>query len=488
MLSQRERFPGTWRLGRSFRVLRRGDASSLNCLTARADHSTGRPFASQPGQPASVHATSAHNDAPHLTGSPEASHMECIMSTSNVQAVRFVGLDVHKRSVMVGAVDAQQQILLRPFRLSWGEFETWCTQHLHPTDAVVLEATTNAWHLYDQLVCRVASVTIANPLLIKWISSASIKTDGHDTIKLARLLAAGLIPAVWVPPEPVRQLRALVSHRRRLIRQRTQARQRLHSLLHRHNLTPPEGELFATAQRGWWEQLPLEPLEHLLMQQDLQLLDALEPLIEQVEHRLCLESVSAPWAEQVPYLIQQTGIGVLTAMMLVAAIGEIARFPHAPQLVGYAGLGARVHDSADTHRGGGITKQGRRDLRAAMVEAAWVAVMHNGYWKTRFEQLCQHLACEKAIVAIARQMLVVVWHVWHNRESDQHLDARATARKMMTWAEQGGKAMHPNLTATQFVRLQLDRLGIGRDLTTLHYGSHDYPLPPTGSVKEPDAR
>ena len=281
------------------------------------------------------------------------------MSTSNVPITRFVGLDVHKRSVMVGVVDVHQQVVLRPRRLSWDEFAIWQQQHLHPTDAVVLEATTNAWHLYDQLVPLVASVAVANPLLIKWISAANIKTDGHDTLKLARLLAAGMIPTVWVPPEPVRQLRALVSHRRRLICQRTQARNRLHSLLHRHNLTPPEGELFATAQRDWWKQLTLEPLEPLLVIQDLQLLDSVAPWLEQVEQQLCLESVHDPWAMQVPYLVQQTGIGVLTAMILLAAIGDITRFPHAQQLVGYAGLGTRVHDSADTHRSDGITKQGR---------------------------------------------------------------------------------------------------------------------------------
>jgi transposase len=440
------------------------------------------------GKPASVHATFAHNDAPHLIGSLTPSHKEGPLSTANVAVTRFVGLDVHKRSVMVGVVDAQQQIVLRPFRLSWGEFEIWQQQHLHATDAVVLEATTNAWHLYDQLAPRVASVTIANPLLVKWISAASIKTDGHDTLKLARLLAAGMIPAVWVPPEPVRQLRALVSHRRRLIAQRTQARNRLHSVLHRHNITPPEGELFAKAQRDWWMRLPLELLERLLVTQDLQLLESLTPLIEQVEQQLCLESVKEPWAAQVPYLVQQTGIGVLTAMILLSAIGDISRFPHAPQLVGYAGLGARVHDSAETHHGGGITKQGRRDLRAAMVEAAWVAVLHNAYWKARFEHLGRRLSKEKAIVAIARQMLVVVWHVWHDGEPDQHTDAAAVARKMMTWAEQGGKAMHPDLTATQFVRLQLDRLGIGQDLAKLHYGSHDYKLPRPGSVKPADSR
>ncbi len=410
------------------------------------------------------------------------------MSTSNSPVTRFVGLDVHKRSVMVGAVDAQQQVVLRPHRLSWDEFALWQQHHLQATDAVVLEATSNAWHLYDQLVPSVASVTIANPLLVKWISSASIKTDGQDTLKLARLLAAGMIPAVWVPPEPVRQLRALVSHRHRLIRQRTQARNRLQALLQLHNIAPPEGELFAANQREWWLHLPLEPLEKLLVTQDLQLLDAVAPLLEQVEQQLHLESVQEPWATQMPYLLQQTGVGLLTAMILLSVIGDIARFPHAQQLVGYAGLGAAVHDSADTHHGGGITKQGRRDLRTAMVEAAWIAVIHNAHWKARFEHLCRHVSKEKAIVAIARQMLVVVWHVWHDREPDQHTDAGTVARKMMTWAEQGGKAMRHGLTATQFVRLQLDRLGLGQDVIEFHYGSRDYKLPQPGSVKPADGR
>lgn len=406
--------------------------------------------------------------------------------TSNTSILRFVGLDVHKQSVTLGAVDPEQQIVLRPLRLSWGEFEQWATSHLHPTDAVVLESTTNAWHLYDQLSPRVASVTVANPLLIQWISSANVKNDAQDAIKLARLLAAGLVPVVWVPPEPVRQLRGLVAHRQRLIRQRTQARNRLHSVLHRHNLTPPAGELFGTAHRDWWSTLKLEPLEQLLVTQDLQILDHLGPLIEQVEQRLYLESFREPWKQHTPYLIQQTGIGVLTAMTLIAAIGDIQRFPRAQQLAGYAGLGARVHDSADKHRGGGITKQGRRDLRGAMVEAAWVAVIHNVHWKTRFDHLCKHLSKEQAITAIARQMLVVVWHVWHDHEADRHTDSETISRKMMTWARDGGKVMREGMPSAQFVRQQLDRLGIGQDLSVLRYSSQVIKLPATDLVKPAD--
>ena len=71
---------------------------------------------------------------------------------------------------------------------------------------MVLEATSNAWLFYDQLVPLVASVTVAHPLAVKLIAAARVKTDSHDTIKLARLLVANLVPAVWVPPVHVREL------------------------------------------------------------------------------------------------------------------------------------------------------------------------------------------------------------------------------------------------------------------------------------------
>ena len=404
------------------------------------------------------------------------------MTTPTVQGSRFIGLDVHKDYVVLGAVNAEQQVVVRPHRLSFAEFELWIQQHLLATDAVVLEATCNAWQLYDQLAPHAAAVTVANPLLVKWIASARVKTDPQDTLKLAHLLAAGLIPAVWVPPEAVRQLRALVAQRRRLIQQRTRLRNRVQALLQRHNLVPPTGDLFAAAQRPWWEQLALGPLEKILATQDLHMLDALEPLLAQVEQALCQQSVQDPWAAHVPYLLQLTGVGVLTAMTLLAAIGDITRFPHSAQLVSYAGLGVGVHDSGQTHHTGSITKQGRRDLRAALIEAAWVAVEHNPHWKAEYARLAKRVGPQKAIVAVARKLLVVVWHVWHDREVDRYQEATALARKLMTWAEQGGRAMRQGQTAVQFVRQQLDRLGVGQDLTELHYGSHVYKLPPSAAA------
>lgn len=152
---------------------------------------------------------------------------------------RFVGLDVHKHSIMVAVVDKEQQTLLRPRRVALPEFLAWAQTHLQSTNAVVLEASVNAWHLYDQVAPLLASVTVAHPLLVKAISAAKIKTDARDSTTLARLLAVGLIPAVWVPPAHVRDLRMRLSHRQRLIRQRTQTQNRLHSVLHAYQVLPP---------------------------------------------------------------------------------------------------------------------------------------------------------------------------------------------------------------------------------------------------------
>ncbi len=391
---------------------------------------------------------------------------------------RFVALDVHRQSVTVAAVDAHQIVVLKPRRVAMADFTRWCQQHLTPADAVVLEATTNAWHLYDRLAPLVAAVTVCHPLMVKLISAARVKTDPRDALNLARLLAAGLIPAVWVPPTEVRELRALVSHRQRLVRQRTQARNRLHSVLHRHNLAGPAGKPFAPAQRAWWEGLALAPSEQLRVRQDLAILDSLEPLLGEVEDELARLSTAEPWASQAAFLVQLPGFGILNAMVVLAAIGEIGRFPAAHKLVGYAGLGASVAASGPTQRTGGITKQGRRELRTVLVEAAWVAVQPHPHWQAAFARLEGRIGRNKAIVAIARKLLVVIWHVLTGRVADRQANPDKVALKMMTWAWKIGAQQRAGLTPGQFARRELTRLRLGEDLASVVQSGRILRIPP----------
>jgi transposase len=395
--------------------------------------------------------------------------------------VRYVGLDVHKHYAVAAGVDERQQLVLNARRIPLAELVRWATKTLQPTDIVVLEAMWNTWELYDQLTPLVAAVVVANPARTSRMKEPGVKTDAGDALFLARLLASGMLPTVWVPPVATRELRALVSHRQRLVAQRTRARNRLHSNLLRHGIELPPGVPFSAEKREWWESLPLSSTERLQIQHQWVLLDALTPLITEAEIELFRLSQQEPWRDQVLFLVQLPGIQVLTAMVLLAAIGDINRFAKDRFLVGYAGLGTKVHDSGETHRQGHITKRGRRELRTTMVEAAWSAARWHPFWKAEFKRLVEvkHLNPKVATIAIARRLLVVVWHVLTKREVDRQAIPDGVARKFMVWAYRVRQTGREAKTAT-FVRAELSRLGLPAP-SSVRLGSHrlDFGTPGT---------
>jgi transposase len=377
---------------------------------------------------------------------------------------RYLAIDAHKHYVVVGGLNAQLEIVLPARRMEIERFPQWAKENLNQQDCLVIEASTNTWDLYDITAAVAGKVLVAHPLAVKLIANARVKTDKQDVFRLARLLAGGLIPEVWVPPEPVRELRNLIAHRRRLIQMRTMTRNRLHSLAHRHNLTLPEGVAFADKNQDWWKGLSLSPVEELRLQQDLALLEFLEPQIKAVDAELARLSTCEPWKEAVPYLIQLPGFGLIVTMTILSAIGDIQRFPTSKQLVGYSGLGASLHQSGETNYSGHITKQGRKELRYALVEAAWVAATSSPYWRELYHKLSHRMSANKATVAIARRLLVAVWHVLTERAADRRADPDMVASKLMIWSWKLNDVQRGGLTSRQFVRYGLMRLRIGQEI------------------------
>lgn len=196
----------------------------------------------------------------------------------------------------------------------------------------------------------------------------------------------------------------------------------------------------------------------------------LQEQLAAVEGELARLSQSEPWNAVAPFLIQLPGFALISAMTVLAAIGDISRFPSAKHLVGYAGLGAGAHHSGETHQDGSLTKQGRRDLRRVLIEAAWSAVATHPHWKEEFMHLCRRKPEGIAIVAIARKLLVVVWHVLSQCAADRHADPVMVATKLMRWAWALTPAQRGGLTTRQFVRYGLMRLRLGHDLTSFRYG------------------
>lgn len=384
--------------------------------------------------------------------------------------VRYIGLDIHKHYITIGGMNAEQEIVLRPRDVVMERFKTWAESNLRKTDEVVLEATTNTWDVYDTIVSLVQRVVVAHPAEVKQIANARVKTDNQDVIRLVRLLIAELVPEVWVPPLAVRELRAMISYRWRLVKMATAIQNRMHSLLHRHNIQAPDGKIDVGENRAWWEQLPLSALETLRLKQELKTLRMVREHIVDVEKELGRLSTSERWGSQTVRVMQLPGVGVIVTMTILSAIGDIRRFESPKKLVGYAGMGAGVHDSGQKHREKGITKFGRKELRWALVEASWQAVRSNPRWRAQYDELCKRKHPNQAIVAIARKLLVTLWYLLSKQESYTGLSDEDLAYKMLTWAWHLDRRALNGMSNQQFAKYGLIQLGRGEHLTRIVKG------------------
>jgi len=380
---------------------------------------------------------------------------------------RYIALDIHKKYCVIGGVDREGRVVLHAVRVEHADLEGWLKKNLRATDHVVFESTTNAWHVYDLLAPLVERVVVANPAKVKQIATARVKTDVRDTFILARLLAANLVPDVWVPPAHVRELRQFLSQRRQLVETHTQIVNRMHSVAHRQHLQHERGKRFNEKNTAWQKDKRLSKIEQFQLELEMENRVYIEKQISRIGKEVAKLSHQKPWAQSMTYIMQLPGFGVITGMTVLAAIGEIQRFDSARHLASYSGLIPGLEQSGTKYREKGITKEGRKELRWALVEAAQRAVKSDPVWKTRFQEMQKRMHRNQAIVAVARRLLELVWYVLTRRQPYRHFTQERIAYKYLTWAWQLDEAARDGLTRQQFARYYMMRLGIGHDLTRI---------------------
>jgi transposase len=229
--------------------------------------------------------------------------------------------------------------------------------------------------MYDTLERLGCRVELAHPLKVRAIASARIKTDRIDANILCDLRRANLLPTSYVPPPPIRDLRELLRHRMRLVHDRTQIKNRLTTLLTKANLQAPGTDPFGVKGRQYLAAIPLPPMLDWQRKDGLAQLDFLNSQIHRIDRQIRVIAKDHP---QVPCLTAIPGIGIFSALLILAEIGEITRFPSAKQLVSYAGLAPGVYQSAGTRHGRGITRQGSRYLRWILGQNAQHAIRRPG--------------------------------------------------------------------------------------------------------------
>ena len=289
----------------------------------------------------------------------------------------YVGLDVHKDTIAVavalpgreeavyrGEIKNQRKSLLRLIRsLSpHGEVLSFC-----------YEAGPCGYGVYREIVETGHRCEVVAPSLIPRRSGERVKTDRRDALKLARLHRSGELTGVWVPDEEQEAMRDLTRARENMKAIELKARQRLGAFLLRHGRVYREGKSRWTQQHFRWleEQKFEQPVQQMVFQEYVDTVTEARRRVASLEGQMreALERWSLrPVVEGVMAL---RGVDVVTAMTVLAELGDLTRFDSPRELMSFVGLVPSEHSSGGHRRQGGITKTGNGHVRRVLVEAAW---------------------------------------------------------------------------------------------------------------------
>jgi transposase len=274
----------------------------------------------------------------------------------------------------------------------------------------------------------VAEVVVSNPLRTRAIAEAKIKTDQVDALVLAQLLRADYLPRVWAPDPATQQLRRLTSRRGALVHDCTRIKNRIHAVLHHRLLPVPAGlDLFSARGWAWLAALDLDAAGRAAVASELRLLAALEQELTELTTTLARRGAADP---RLPLLMTLPGVDLAVAQTLLAALGDITRFKDAAHAASYLGLLPSTRQSASACYHGPITKQGARQARWLLVQAAQHLGTHPGPLGAFFRRLALKKNRNVAVVATARKLVVLAWHLLTSGQPYRYAVPRTTQTKL----------------------------------------------------------
>jgi transposase len=357
--------------------------------------------------------------------------------------VRFIGLDVHAETIAVAVAEPDGEVRALGVIPNRPESIRRLIKKLGPTDQlrVCYEAGPTGYVLYWQLTGLGVKCEVVAPTLVPVKAGDRVKTDRRDALKLARSYRSGDLTAVWVPDAAHEALRDVVRARESAKKDQLRARNRLGKFLLRHGRRPPTRMHAWTQAHLTW--VKTVHFEHGA--QETTLLDYLHEVEHMVDRVARLERAIDDAVKTAPERMRAViealqalrGIAQVSAVTIVAEVGELSRFPTAPQLMGYSGAVGSEHTSGERTRRSAITKTGNAHLRRIVIEAAW-AYRHRPSigatlrkrqatvgpdvkeiaWKAqhRLHARYRHLTMkgkypQEAMTAVGRELLGFIWAI-----------------------------------------------------------------------------
>src|SRR5260370_28794308 len=310
---------------------------------------------------------SSRSDAP-VNRSLTTLQVPGLRSQGVYHMTRYVGIDLHKHLIVGHVVDAAGKKVdtFRYESVDAATLDHIARKRLKPEDQVAMEATAHCWAVVRALEPFVARVAVSNPMATKAIAKAKVKTDKVDAAVLAHLLRLSYLPEVWQPDPATRLLREWTARRSRIVGQRTAVINRVRSTLAQRLLHCPH-EMTSHAARDWIAAQQVDVDTRWLLESDLRLMESLQAELDAMEKLLAKRGYVDP---RVKLLMTLPGVSQHAAQALLAAIGDISRFPDADSLASYLGLVPSTRQSASHCYHGHITKQGRSHTRSMLIQAS----------------------------------------------------------------------------------------------------------------------
>jgi len=277
----------------------------------------------------------------------------------------------------------------------------------------VVEASRTSYVMADMLEWMGIDIKIANPLQVKAIAQAKIKTDKRDSKVLADLLRANLIPEVYMRTRENREAQRVLRQRVFFVRMRTQVKNRIAWILAMQMpgfLTDTENVKNLYTQRGlqFLEKVQLGEVDRKIM----------DELLESYHHLSKRIQVSDGYVKELYASMKEAklvrsipGFGPFYSVLVPVEIGEISRFANVGKLHAYTGVIPSLHSSGGKVYHGKIIKSGNKWLRWAAVEAVWPATKADVRLKIFYQTRAGRKGSNVAKVATARRLLTIVYRV-----------------------------------------------------------------------------
>ncbi len=275
---------------------------------------------------------------------------------------------------------------------------------------VALEATTGWRFVVEELERVGAEVHLAEPVGAAALKGKKqrAKTDWADARHLRELLLIGRLPESWIPPAHILDLRARVRTRHLLSHQRTEWQQRIHSVLYHHGIGQ-QRDLTTVKKREWLTGLTLPAAAREQITIALSVIDAIDTRLVPFDRELRGYARKQPGCRALIGAIY--GVGELTAVTILAELGDVHRFQNSRDVVRYAGLDITVYQSDQRRAPGHLSRQGPPALRWALYEAAQRARFPASPDRQYYLQLAERLGGNRACLALARKLLKRSYHL-----------------------------------------------------------------------------